>query len=412
MISKKQYASGLRLIVKKIDGLMSVTMGILVGVGSAWEDENLNGISHFIEHVNFKGTKKRTSFDISENADAIGAQLNAFTTKDMTCYHIKSTTEHAEEAFEILSDLFVNSTYEKSELDKERTVIEEEINMDEDSPEDLVFDMLGEAYFGKTGYGRTILGKVENVRRFSKEDVEKYKAAHYTADNIVVSIAGNIDVEKAEKFVEKYMEGKIPVSSRKRCFNLTKPKIGDVCKSKDIEQVHFCLAFDGIKYSSMDVDAVNIINTALGGGMSSRLFQKVREELGLCYTVYSYPNAYVNAGTFVIYSAVNPQKYKLAYDTVLDVINEFKKNGITESEFKRSKEQIKSSFTFSQDSTASQMNIYGKYLLFEDKVFDFENKIKAINALKIEEINEKIKQHFDFDRFATAVLGKNVDKLK
>ena len=412
MIIKKQYASGLRLIVKKIDGLMSVTMGILVGVGSAWEDEQTSGISHFIEHVNFKGTKKRTSFDISENADAIGAQLNAFTTKDMTCYHIKSTTEHAEEAFEILSDLFINSTYEKTELDKERTVIVEEINMDEDSPEDLVFDMLGEAYFGKTGYGRTILGKTENVERFSKEDIGKYKALHYTADNIVVSIAGNIDIEKAEEFVEKYMEGKLPVSDKKRILALEKPILSDVCKRKDIEQVHFCLAFNGIRYSDPDVDPVNIINVALGGGMSSRLFQKVREELGLCYTVYSYPNAYVNTGTFVVYSAVNPKKYKLAYDTVLNVIDEFKLNGITEAEFKRSKEQIKSSFTFSQDSTASQMNIYGKYLLFENKIFDFESKINAINALSLDEVNEKIKEYFDFNSFATAVLGKNVEKLK
>ena len=176
--------------------------------------------------------------------------------------------------------------------------------------------------------------------------------------------------------------------------------------------MHFCLAFNGIRYSDPDVDPVNIINVALGGGMSSRLFQKVREELGLCYTVYSYPNAYVNTGTFVVYSAVNPKKYKLAYDTVLNVIDEFKLNGITEAEFKRSKEQIKSSFTFSQDSTASQMNIYGKYLLFEDKIFDFESKINAINALNLDDVNEKIKEYFDFNSFATAVLGKNVEKLK
>ncbi|MBD5632657.1 MAG: insulinase family protein, partial [Clostridia bacterium] len=204
MIHFKQFDNGLRLIVNRMSGLMSVTMGILVHTGAAVETDKEDGISHFIEHMMFKGTKKRTAFQISDEMDRIGAQVNAFTGKDMTCYYAKSTTAHAAEAFEILSDLFLNSTFPEDEMAREKGVILEEISMNEDTPDDLCLDILSRAYYGESGYGRNILGPRENVSNFTKADVEKYMQKRYTTENIVISMAGNIDEKLAEELVEKY----------------------------------------------------------------------------------------------------------------------------------------------------------------------------------------------------------------
>ena len=204
MVHFKTFDNGLRLIVKQMPGLMSVTMGIIVRTGASIETDSEDGISHFIEHMMFKGTKKRSAFRISDEMDAIGAQMNAYTSKDLTCYYAKSTTGHAGEAFEILSDLFLNSTFPEEEMVREKGVIIEEINMNDDTPDDLCLDVLSRAFYGERGYGRNILGSRENVNSFTKSDIEKYMSRRYTAGNIVISMAGNIEPEYAEELVARY----------------------------------------------------------------------------------------------------------------------------------------------------------------------------------------------------------------
>lgn len=412
MVNYKKYENGLRLIVNSMDAMMSVSVGFLVGAGSCLEDSNNNGISHFIEHTTFKGTDKMTSFQISSAFDDIGAQVNAFTSKETTCYYVKSTTGELEKSFELLSDMFLNSVYKSDELDKEKGVVVEEINMCLDTPEELCLDVLSESYFGKQGLGQTILGSVKNIKGFKKDDIDKYRKRFYNADNIVVSFAGKISFEEACGLVEKYFMPYVSAAkSDEFLCGETENKYGRIKLEKDIEQVHLALAFGGVEYDSPETDAMSVINNVAGGGMSSRLFQKIREELGLCYTVYTYPSCYLKTGTFAVYAGVNPKSAEKAYRAILDVLNELKKNGVTEDEFARGKAQMISSFAFGQESTSSQMLLYGKYLLNTGKVFDIDAKLSAVNALGIGEVN-KLLSKLDFSLYSAAVVGKKADKIQ
>ncbi len=405
MVTHKRYQNGLKLVVNEMESMMSVSVGIIVGAGSVLENANNNGISHFIEHVNFKGTERFSAFELSDAFDMIGSQVNAFTSKEITCYYVKSTVPSLERSFDLLSDLFLNSTYKDDELEKEKGVIIEEINMSNDIPEELCLDKLSESYFGNEGLGRTILGPAENVKNFGKSDIIAYKKRFYNADNMVVSFAGAISMEKAEELVDKYLLNFVSlsksdsvevVSSENRC--------GSMFTQKDIEQAHLAFAFDGIKYNDEKSDEFSLINTVLGAGMSSRLFQKVREEQGLCYTIYSFPSGYRNVGTLAIYSGLNADNVTKAYDTIINVVTDLK-HGITKNEFERGKAQIVSSFAFGEESTVSQMMLYGKYFLFTDSYFDQKQKLENINALTLEQVNDSLKE-MNFDRFSLSLVAK------
>ena len=242
MVHYKRFDNGLRLVVNKMSSLMSVTMGILVHTGACAENDEQDGISHFIEHMAFKGTKKRTSYQISDEMDRIGAQMNAFTGKDLTCYYAKSTTGHAAEAFDILADLFLESTFPADEMKKEKGVIVEEINMNEDTPDDLCLDLLARAFYGERGYGRNILGPAKNVCSFTKKAVDEYMSEHYVPENVVISMAGNIDEKLAEELAEKYF-GKLEKKCGKRKSVQVELQGKSLFRNKKIEQVHVGIAF-------------------------------------------------------------------------------------------------------------------------------------------------------------------------
>ena len=408
MVKQKTYPNGLRMIVKQLDGVFSVSAGILVGAGSRLETPQNNGISHFIEHMMFKGTEKLTPFEISDAIDSIGGQINAFTTKETTCYYTKSTAEHTEKAVSVLSDIFFNSVFDEKEMDKERGVIIEEINMNEDTPDDLCFDLLASAHFGETGLGATILGPIENIERFTRKDITDYMSAYYHPQNIVVCFAGKISFEQAEELVEKYFVHNF------KSTPFVKPQpthsfvFGKTAKKKDIEQAHLCLAYTACPYGSAQTDYYSLFNSALGGGMSSVLFQKVREELGLAYSVYSYISTYADCGTLGVYAGVNPKNKDVAYECILDEISKLKNRGLTEAEFLRAKEQIKGSFVFSQESNASQMLLYSKYLLYKNEIFSFEDKIKTINSITMDSLNKFIAEEIDIVNFSEAIVSKEI----
>lgn len=408
MVHYKQFDNGLRLVVNRMSSLMSVTMGILVHTGASVESDKEDGISHFIEHMMFKGTEKRTSFQISDEMDRIGAQMNAFTGKDLTCYYAKSTTGHAAEAFDILADLFLNSTFPDEEMKREKGVIIEEINMNEDTPDDLCLDLLSQAFFGKSGYGRNILGPRENVAGFTKDDVTAYLDKRYVPDNIVISMAGNVDIALAEELVEKYFSA-LP---RKCCKRENIPvtlESKSLYKTKDIEQVHIGIAYSSVKRYDRLYDATQIMNMILGGGVSSRLFQTVREELGLAYTVYSYVSTYAETGALSVYAGVNAKKYEQSAEAIYKCIEEIKKKGISSEEFSRGKEQLVSSSIFSQESTSSQMLLFGKELLYSGKVYDFEERVNKLNAVTLSDALEAIEFNFGGQNKACALVGA-VDK--
>lgn len=405
MVHFKTLKNGIRLVVKRMEGLMSVSMGVLVGTGAYVESDKEDGISHFIEHMMFKGTKTRSAFAISDEMDRIGAQMNAFTGKDLTCYYAKSTTENAEKAFEILADLFLNSTFPQDEMAREKGVIIEEINMNEDTPDDLCLDLLGEAYYGKEGYGRNILGPRENVSGFTQNDVKAYMSERYTADNIVIAMAGNIDVSLAEELTEKYFSCVPASTKRERAVDVV-PRHNSIVRYKDIEQIHIAIGYPSIKRYGRLYDATMVMNSILGGSMSSRLFQTVREKLGLAYTVYSYSTAYADTGMLVVYAGVNAENYMKSIEAIYKCIDDIKKKDITKEEFERGKEQLKASSIFAQESTSSQMLLYGKELMYSGKLYDFEERIARVNAVTMDDVFEAIDNNFDSSRMAAAVVGK------
>jgi len=408
----KKYDNGLRLIVNKIEGMYSVSVGVLVKTGSINETAEENGISHFIEHVLFKGTKKRSAFEISDYIDRIGAQINAFTSKELTCYYTKSTSERVGESLEVLSDIFFDSVFDKAELEREKGVIVEEINMSEDTPEDLCFDLLSESYYGKEGLGRTILGSAKNVKRFTEKDARAYMNKYYTADNVVISIAGNVDVIAVTKQVEEYFASRFVGQKSAPQVKTLRQQPQKLYKSKKIEQSHIGIAMQGMSISDEMSDAFSIANTVFGGGMSSRLFQKIREELGLAYSVYSYPSSYKNDGVLEIYAGVNTESRDLAAEAIAEEVRRFRREGITEQEFLRAKEQLKSSTVFGRESTSSQMLIHGKYLIYLDKEFDYDKRIQKLEKVTVNDVHEAIERSFDIDGASTATVGPKRSALK
>ena len=408
MVHFKKFDNGLRLIVKQMPGLMSVTMGIIVHTGASIETDGEDGISHFIEHMMFKGTQKRSAFRISDDMDAIGAQMNAYTSKDLTCYYAKSTTGHAGEAFEILSDLFLNSTFPEAEIAREKGVILEEINMNDDTPDDLCLDLLSKAFYGERGYGRNILGPRKNVSSFTRQDIKKYMSRRYTPENIVISMAGNIEPKYAEELVDRYFSEMRAVPTDKVDVQVEYPA-KSLFRKKDIEQIHVGYAFPSVKRYDALFDATQILNSILGGSMSSRLFKKVREELGLAYTVYSYLSAYEETGSLVVYSGVNASNYHNSVDAVLGCIDDVKSKNISKEEFMRGKEQLISSLIFAQESTSSQMLLYGKELVYSGKVYDFEERINKITGVTLDDVMAATECNFGCDKLAVSVVG-NVDE--
>lgn len=410
MVFEKKYENGLKLVVKQMKGLMSVTMGILVGTGACAETDKEDGISHFIEHMQFKGTHKRNAFELSDAFDRLGAQVNAFTGKDITCYYSKCISEHTGACFELLSDLFLHSTFPEEEMEREKGVVCEEISMNEDTPEDLCLDLLSRAYYGKENYGRNILGTAINVKGFTVADIQAYKKARYCPENIVISFAGDVDVATAQTLVETYFG-----DLEKGAFEKRTPVLSftgqSLVKTKPIEQMHVAIGYPAIARGDGLENAFSAVNGVLGGTMSARLFQEVREKRGLAYSVYSYLSLYAECGTQVIYAGVNPTQVDAAYGAINDVIKDIKCNGITKDEFLRSREQMKSTMFFSNESTNAQMLLYGKYMLYFGEIFEFEKKLNDINAMTYEQTLAALDCMFNEKQKAIALVGNTKQAL-
>ena len=322
----------------------------------------------------------------------------------MTCYYSKATASHAEEAFGLLADLFLHASFPEEEAVREKEVICEEISMNEDTPEDLCLDVLSRAVYGETGYGRNILGPAENVRSFTKAAVDEYKARLYRPENIVVSFAGAVSFEKAKELTEKYfggMEGGRFRPQDKPVLSLRR----SLFKNKPIEQVHLALAYPGISRADKRVEALQIMNTVIGSGMSSRLFQEVREKLALAYSVYSYPSFYRECGHLTIYAGVNPRNAQKAYEAVCGVLSRALKEGITQAEFSRAREQIRSSGIFSQESTSSQMLWYGRNLLHDDRIDSFEAQQARYDAVTLDDVMQVLSETFGGEKRGAAIVG-------
>lgn len=411
MINRITLENGVRIICEKIPHVRSVSVGIWVGAGSRNEKKEINGISHFIEHMLFKGTKKRSAKEIAESIDSIGGQINAFTGKECTCYYTKTLDTHIDIAIDVLADMFFNSVFSAKDIDIERKVVLEEISMYEDSPEDLVHDYLSETVWENDAIGMPILGTYESLHNIERDTIVKYISEHYLPENTVIAVAGNFDdnvlIDIVKKNFGSWYSDRKPVKQ----FEKAEFKVNNKIKQKDIEQVHICLGFEGIEHGNDDLYSLLAINNVFGGGMSSRLFQKIREERGLVYSIYSYPSSYCNAGLFTIYAGMNPEHRDTFLKLVMEEIKILIKHGISEEELAKSKEQLKGSYILGLESTSSRMNSLGKSELMLGKVYTPEEVLKKIDEVNNEKVREIIEKVFQMEKMSIAVVGNINEKL-
>ncbi len=397
--------NGVQIVLHKMPYVRSIAFGIWVKNGSRNEDAEKSGISHFIEHMLFKGTTNRSAKDIADQMDAIGGQLNAYTSKEYTCYYARTLDSHFDISLDILSDMFFNSKFEEQEIKKESTVILEEINMYEDTPEELVHDILQYNIWGNDMLGASILGTKETVSSFDRDTFIKYYDKHYHPKNTVVALAGNFDIDVIVEKIEKHF-GNFERKSEavNAVFNtIYKPTIA--VKPKEIEQVHLAMGFPSIKIGSEQSYSLAVLNTIFGGGMSSRLFQKIREEHGLAYAVYSYNSSYTDTGLFTIYAALNSQCIEQLINLLMQEIKLFETDKITDEQLKNTKEQLKSNYILSLESSASIMNSIGKSQTMLKKIVSPDELIEKIDSVTLESVYELSRKIFDFEKISLAAVG-------
>ncbi len=403
--------NGLRVVGERLPYLRSVSIGAWMHVGSMMEEPSENGLSHFLEHMVFKGTTKRTARQIAEEMDAVGGQLNAFTGRDCTCFYAKVIDENLELAVDILSDLVINATMEETELEKERGVILEEISMDEDSPEDLVHDMLQSAQFGEQAPGQPILGPADQIAAYTRDDLLNFRRKHYAPKQTVVALAGNYDPDQVLAWVKEYFGGWEndidPVETPDwQVFNGR-----NAVREKDTEQMHICLGFPGMAYGEEGVYPLAVANNILGGAMSSRLFQRIREELGLAYSVYSYPNTYKGVGTFGLYAGVSPKNAELVLAEIRAELQKFVDEGITEKEFRDSVTQLRSGYLMGLESPGSRMQGLGRSTLLRGKPISHEETLAAIEAVTMDKVMDVAREILT-QTPCIAIVGKGAEKVQ
>jgi len=404
LINKIMLDNGVNLLTEDIPHVRSVAVGIWVNVGSRDESGPVAGISHFIEHLMFKGTENRTAKEIAEALDAVGGQLNAFTTKEYTCYYAKVLDEHFELALDILSDMLFNSKLDSGDIDKERNVILEEIKMYEDTPDELVHDVFAGTIWDVHPLGRPIIGYADVIRDLSRETIKDYMDSYYVPGNTVVTVAGNINHNAVAEKISSIF-GKRKGASRKRIMELPKPKREITCRSKETEQVHLCVGAPGLPLDHEQIYVFQLVNTILGGGLSSRLFQEIREQRGLVYSVYSYHSSYHDAGLFCIYAGLSKENLNPALELIFKEIKDIQLNGVTDQELRRAKDQLKGNLLLSLENVNTRMSRLGKSQLYLGKVVPPDEIVQRIERVTGDDIRKLAMEKLDPGKFALASVG-------
>ena len=380
----------MQVVVEPMKGVRSCAIGIWAPAGPVYENENEAGISHLIEHMLFKGTERRTAGEIAAEMDGLGGNLNAYTAKECTCYYAKVLDEHLPRGLDILQDLVNHARLDKTDLEREKSVVCEEILMMEDTPEDLAHELLCGAMFGGTPLARPILGSQESVRALNREDLTAYMNRRYRPENMVVACAGRVDMPALKDMLEglfpagtqtphKAQDGMPPSSL------ISGPVFTGV--GKDVEQAHICLGYPGFPTDSDDQFALLVLNNALGGSMSSRLFQKIREERGLAYSVYSYPSSYSGTGYFTLYAGTGEKQGPEVIRLMLEETRRMLTGGITKDELQRSKEQLKGNYMLGQESTSARCGAIGRSLLLRGYAREEEDVLRRIARVSMEDVN-------------------------
>ena len=412
MYKKHVLENGLTIIGEEIPYVKSISLGVWINAGSRIEDEEISGVSHFIEHMLFKGTRNRTSKQIASEIDNLGGQINAFTSKECTCYYVKLLDSHIDIGIDVLSDMILNSKFNEDDLDKERSVIIEELKMYEDSPEDLAYDLLTENIYKNDPLGMNIIGTEESLKRLNREKLLDYFNKYYVPNNSVIAISGNFNFDEIiNKIEEKFKVWKkrdvnvdIKKAEFKSCF---------LAKNKDIEQVNLAMSLEAVPIESdKEVYALAVINTVFGGSISSRLFQKIREENGLVYSIYSSQSLYRKCGELGIFASMSNEHLKEVYESIIEEIKIMKKYYLTDQEIKESKEQLKGSYILGLESTSSRMMSIGRALLLNNKVESTDDILKSIDNVDRETVKIVIDKIFNLDKLGVCIVGRDVEENK
>ena len=402
--------NGLRIIGERIPHFRSVSVGFWVGSGSQYETPDEAGLSHFLEHMVFKGTEKRTTRQIAEEMDKVGGQLNAFTSKECTCFYAKVVDEHLPLAMDVLSDLVTAPIFDPAELEKEKGVVIEEINMSADDPEDSVHELLMLANYGDQPVARPILGTEEKIAAYSSEDLRAYWKKMYRPQNTVLALAGNYDWNAVVALAEKLLDKWSPDAFESRACTTNPVPVTLLTKEKDIEQIHICLGFPALPIGDERSYELSLFNSVFGGAMSSRLFQKIREERGAAYTVYSYPNAYTDSGMLSVYAGTNPDAAEEVYGLLLGEAKKLASEGMTRDEFMMAREQLKAGYILGLESTSARMQSLGRRLLLLGNTRTETEVIDRVNAIDFDSTNALMHEILSAPHSA-ALVGKNAENI-
>ncbi|MBU1131340.1 insulinase family protein [Patescibacteria group bacterium] len=404
-----------KLLLAPLEGTETVTVLILVKVGSRYESAKLNGISHFVEHLLFKGTKKRpTSLDITKELDGVGASFNAFTAKDHTGYYIKVNHEHLELALDVVSDMLHNSLFAKEEMERERGVIIEEINMYEDNPLLMVDNVFEEAVFAGSSLARVISGSKENIRKISHAEIVNYFKANYAADNVIVAVGGKFNQPKTKKLASQYFNqpaSGFKKSSFKKFSSLQKsPRIN--LKTKATEQVHLALGFPAYKITNPKNYPLLLLAIILGGNMSSRLFLEIREKLGLAYYIKTDLSPYQDTGALAVYAGLDKSKINLAIKTILKELEKAVNKDVTAEELKRSKEYIKGKLILGLEDSAARIQWLAAQQLLKNKIETIDQQLKKVEKVTAGQVRQTAQEIIKNQKINLGIIGPYQDKKK
>lgn len=406
-----EFPSGLKVVLVSNTAVRSLAIGVFVRAGAEYEKPSESGISHFIEHMVFKGTATRSAFDIANETDGIGANINAYTSKTNTCYYTTSLAEHGEECMDVLSDMYFNPKFDAEDLENERKVIYEEINEGEDDPCDVCYESIFSAYFKGHPIGKPILGTKKSLAKLTRDNLFDYMHRRYTPENTVVSMAGNITEEECRRLIEKYFESRMQKSAKKKDKHVAHELTScSVTKKKKITQSHIAIAFPCYEIGDDRGYYVGLLSSIFASEMSSRLFQSVREKLGLCYSINGSSASYDKNGTYVIYTATSPENAVKAVQAIKKEIEILLADGVTDEEMNRAKEQVKTSLVLGQESTSANMRVYGRVACLQNRLYDIDRVLKIISGATKEDLLETAKFIFDFSKVGVAHVSGNVEQ--
>lgn len=413
MFNLYKLDNGLRVVTEYIEHVNSISVGVMVQNGSRNETKDVNGISHFIEHMFFKGTDKRSAKEIVQEIENIGGQINAYTSKETTCYYIKALNTHVDLCLDVISDMILNSKFDEEEIEKEKGVVIEEINMSQDNPEDVLDEIHSEAIFGNDSLAYPILGTPDRIKSFNRKKIKDYIKTHYTPYNSVLSICGKFDEKELRKMIEEYFGKWSTENKYNPKYEIVTLKNNSKYTEKQIEQVHINLGLNGLPYADDKAYSLVLLNNIFGGGASSIMFQKVREELGLCYSIYSYMQPYLGVGTLNIYTGLSNKYADKAIEVINKQLYEFANKGISKELLDINKEKIKASYILGLESTSSRMFANAKTFLLQNKVKTQEDVINRINQIGNDDINYVLERCFKPGVISNAFVGQDVevDKL-